>query len=96
MTNGSHAGLEKPVVALQPIVDAFAPSGLTRTDIWMLSGLVAAEFARPPEHSSVTFPMQWVGRRTCDLMDDCGNDSQGNPTLCSEMLGPHVEMCHGT
>jgi hypothetical protein len=96
MTNPSNAGLERAIVALQPIVDTFEPSGLTRTDIWMLSGLVASEFARPPEHSGVTFPMQWIGRKTCDSMADCGNDSQGRPTLCSEMLGPHVEMCHAT
>lgn len=95
MTNPAHAGLAKPIEALMPIVDIFESRGLTRTDIWMLSALVATEVALPDDMSDITFDLHWIGRKTCDMMEDCGNDFQGIPTVCTEMLGPHRDMCHG-
>jgi hypothetical protein len=95
MTNGSHAGLAKPIEALSPIVAQFANQGLTRTDIWMLSALVATEIALPDDMKDISFGLNFIGRKTCETFGDCGNDSQGQPTTCEEMRGPHVEMCHG-
>jgi hypothetical protein len=94
MTNPDHAGLAKPIEALSPIVDLFADHGLTRTDIWMLSALVATEIARPSDMTDINLDLHWIGRRTCEFFGDCGNNSQNMPTVCTEMLGPHREMCH--
>jgi hypothetical protein len=95
MTNPDHSGLAKGIEALAPIVDLFVDQGLTRTDIWVLSALVATEVALPADMADITFNLQWIGRRTCESFGDCGNDSQDMPTFCAEMLGPHREMCHG-
>ena len=105
MTNPENKGLGKPIDALQPIVDEFEPQGLSRTDIWMLSSLVASELALPFENSDMLFPTQWIGRQTCEsrfadspdpVTGNCGVDFGGNPTPCSPTRGPHVEQPHGT
>jgi hypothetical protein len=96
MTNPSHNGLAKPIEVLSPIVDTFMQQGLTRTDIWVLAALTAIEVAIPPDQSDIRFPLEWVGRNTCESFGDCGFDFQGNPTVCTEMRGPDRLMCHGT
>jgi cytochrome c peroxidase len=84
MANPDNGGLDRPIGDLQPIVDQYAPLGLSRTDVWMLSGLVASEVATPRELRDDVgdFPLRWFGRRTCD-----GGDMLG---------GPHRDLCHGT
>eukprot|EP00529_Nitzschia_sp_RCC80_P015729 CAMPEP_0113489106 /NCGR_PEP_ID=MMETSP0014_2-20120614/26360_1 /TAXON_ID=2857 /ORGANISM="Nitzschia sp." /LENGTH=713 /DNA_ID=CAMNT_0000382837 /DNA_START=182 /DNA_END=2319 /DNA_ORIENTATION=- /assembly_acc=CAM_ASM_000159 len=84
MTNPDNNGLSDVMDTLQPIVDHFdelreqqqqqqngATAGLlhlTRTDIWMLSGLVASEHALPEDmRGMITFPLHWIGRRTCEM-----------------------------
>ena len=96
MANPDNAGLDKPVSVLQPIADRFSDRGLTRTDIWMLAGLVATETAIPPNDRDILFDLQWVGRRTCEEMIDCGVDFRGNPSDCTPMRGPHVGQAHAT
>ena len=99
MTNPDNAGLSKPILALQPIVDAFASKGLTRTDIWVLASLVVIDVAKPPPLADIDFPLHFIGRRTCEMNDafgGCGVDFLGNPTVCDKMQGPHVNLCHGT
>ena len=96
MTNPDNAGLEKPITALKPIVDKHDGGILTRTDIWMLSALVAIEEALPFSQRDMEFSTQWVGRRTCESLGDCGVGFDGSTTECSAMRGPHVELCHGT
>ena len=96
MANPDNAGLDKPVSVLQPIANAFLERGLTRTDIWMLAGLVAIETAVPPEDRDLLFDLQWIGRKTCEHMVDCGVDFSGNPTTCTPMRGPHVAQAHAT
>ena len=96
MINPDNAGLEKPIAVLDPIVNAFSSQGLTRTDIWMLSALVATQSAMPPDDRDIDFPLQWIGRRTCEELVDCGVDFSGNPTVCASMRGPHVAQPHGT
>lgn len=94
MANPDNAGLDKPVRVLQPIVDAFLGRGMTRTDIWMLSGLVAIETALPSGDRDILFDMNWIGRQTCEAMNDCGVDFSGNPSTCTAMRGPHVGQAH--
>lgn len=96
MANPDNAGLDKPISVLQPIADDFSDRGLTRTDIWMLAGLVATETAMPPDDRDILFDLQWVGRKTCEQMGDCGVDFSGNPTACTPMRGPHVGQAHAT
>eukprot|EP00536_Pseudo-nitzschia_multiseries_P004630 jgi/Psemu1/285227/fgenesh1_pg.78_\ len=96
MANPDNAGLDKAVNALESIANSFQDRGLTRTDIWMLSGLVATETAIPQEHRDILFDLKWIGRSTCEAMVDCGLDFSGNPTVCTAMRGPHVEQAHAT
>ena len=97
MTNPKNNGLDKPIDALQPIVDEFEREGLTRTDIWMMASLVASELALPFESSDLLFPMHWVGRQTCEsrFTNDCGLGFTENSAPCSAKRGPHVEQPHG-
>ncbi|KAG7368377.1 peroxidase [Nitzschia inconspicua] len=95
MTNPDHGGLAKPIEVLAPIVDLFADQGLTRTDIWMLSALAAIDVALPLDMRDINTDLHWIGRRTCESFGDCGHAFHGGPTVCTEMLGPHREMCHG-
>mmetsp|Transcript_45730 Transcript_45730/g.51167 ORF Transcript_45730/g.51167 Transcript_45730/m.51167 type:complete len:684 (-) Transcript_45730:491-2542(-) len=96
MGNPDNAGLDKPITSLDPVVNALSDRGLTRTDIWMLSALVATESALPPDDRDIVFPLQWIGRKTCEQLGDCGVDFGGNPTVCTPMRGPHVTQPHGT
>ena len=106
MINPENKGLDKPIDALLPIVQEFEPQGLSRTDVWMLSSLVATELALPFENSDLLFPMHWIGRQTCETRfgvevapDDsanCGVNFLGSPTTCSAKRGPHVTQPHGT
>jgi len=96
MANPDNAGLDKPVSALEPIANDFLDRGLTRTDIWMLAGLVATETAIPPDDRDILFDLQWVGRKTCEQMVDCGVDFGGNPTVCTPMRGPNVRQAHAS
>lgn len=105
LTNPENNGLGKPIDILQPLADEFGPQGLTRTDIWMLSSLVASELALPFENNDLLFPLDWIGRQTCESRFEnvtsqstghCGFDFGGNPTKCSSTRGPHVDQPHGT
>lgn len=99
MSSPDNAGLLKPIQAFQSVVDTFALRGLTRTDIWVLAALAAAEVARPPPHVDIAFPLHFIGRRTCEMsipLGGCGVDFFGNPTVCDMTHGRHVELPHGT
>jgi Peroxidase len=102
MTNPDNTGLEGPIRDLQVIVDKFEGDNLTRTDIWMLSGLVATEIALPgnADTDMLDLGLQWRGRKTCEDVEriegHCGVDFNGNKTICSPFGGPHRELCHGS
>ena len=96
MANPDNAGLDKPINVLQDTVNNFRDRGLTRTDIWMLAGLVATETAVPANDRDIQFDIQWIGRKTCEERRDCGVDFNGNPTTCTPMRGPHVGQAHAT
>lgn len=95
MTNPDNAGLTTPINALQPLVDNYEGQGLSRTDVWMLSAVVASEVA--DTEVGIGFPFQWIGRKTCEELNnnDCGTDSQGNQATCDRFGGPHRTLCHG-
>ena len=79
---------------------------LSRTDIWMLSSLVATEIALPFLNNDLLFPLHWIGRQTCEqkysdqieesVLGFCGLDFFGTPTKCAPTLGPHIKQPHGS
>ena len=95
MTFLDNKGLQMPIDALQPIANRYASQGLSRTDIWMLAAVVAADVSEVD--TGVDFPFQWIGRETCDQINNgnCGLNSQGNVSSCTATGGPHHELCHG-
>jgi hypothetical protein len=79
-------------------VDEYVSQGLSRADVWMLSGLVASEVALPQQfRNEIDFPLEWFGRRTCeeDNGSNCGTNFLGEPAECTEFGGPHRDLCHG-
>jgi hypothetical protein len=95
MSNLDNAGLVMPIVELRSVADEYESQGLSRTDIWMLSAVVASELSDTTR--GIGFPFQWVGRKTCEELngDDCGSDSEGRSTTCGPFTGPHRPLCHG-
>jgi hypothetical protein len=87
-----NAGLAPPIQALAPIADKYASEGLSRADVWALSGYVAAEVAQDVE----SFPFQWIGRKTCEEINgnNCGRHESGDRRRCTATEGPHRELCH--
>lgn len=63
-SNPSNFGLDKPIEALEPIVQKYRKA-LNRGDVWMLSAMVAIEETQT-QHPIRKFRMQWVGRPECD------------------------------
>jgi hypothetical protein len=95
MANLDNRGLVSPINSLQPVVNTYESRGLSRTDIWMLSAVVASEVS--DTRRGIGFPFQWVGRKTCEQVhgDDCGLDADGEPASCGPFTGPHRAICHG-
>lgn len=95
MTNLDNAGLAMPIDALRSVVDTYEPQGLSRTDIWMLSAVVASEVSETS--AGMAFPFRWIGRRTCEELngDSCGRGADGRPSPCGPFGGPHRALCHG-
>ena len=95
MTFLDNAGLLMPINALQSIVNRYGSQGLSRTDIWMLSAVVASDVAEVD--SGVEFDFQWIGRKTCEEIHrgNCGLNSRGERSPCNATGGPHRELCHG-
>jgi catalase (peroxidase I) len=96
MSNPDNAGLVMPINALEPLVQEYEPQGLSRTDMWMLSAVVASDVAETED--SLEFPFQWIGRKTCQELNNnnCGNNHEGNQASCTQFSGPNRELCHGT
>jgi hypothetical protein len=95
-TNPDHAGLGIPIEALSPIVANYRPKGLSRTDIWMMAAIVAADLLQP-QSNPLDFPISWIGRKTCRALtkNNCGKNFLGDTTTCEFNSGPHRDMCHG-
>jgi len=96
MTFFDNIGLQTPIDVLKPIVMQYAGQGLSRTDIWMLAAVVAADVAEVTVN--IDFPFNRIGRKTCEEIHsdgDCGNNSLGEPAICDASGGPHRPLCHG-
>jgi hypothetical protein len=102
MGNPDNAGLLLPINVLNNIVRTYEVQGLSRTDIWMLSAIVAANVAET--EIGLEFPFQWIGRQTCDevhqgncgVQEFNGDDDDSAPSSCTSTTGPPRELCHGT
>lgn len=86
--------MEFPIAALDPVVNRYASSGLSRTDIWMLSAIVASDVLQPSDES-ISWPFNWIGRKTCaELNNNFCRDENGQRTRCDEDRGPHRHLPH--
>ena len=94
MTLPDNAGLLIPINSLNTIVNRYSSQGLSRTDVWMLSAVVAADVSEVD--SGLDFPFQWIGRQTCDQINsgNCGRNAQGNSSPCTATGGPNRALCH--
>lgn len=102
LTDPDNAGLDHSISILEGIQQSLGDQTvLTRTDLWMLSGLVASEVALPEEFKGMEFSTAWLGRPTCEsnaLLQgrlDCGTNFVGNIASCSARTGKFVPLCHG-
>jgi Peroxidase len=71
LTDKNNNGLDIPINALVPTVAKYKKF-LTRGDVWMLAGLVAAEVSQ--QGTTVSFDMEFVGRPNC-----AANEPNGGP-----------------
>jgi hypothetical protein len=96
VSNPDNRGLVMPIDALAPLVDEYGSQGLSRTSMWMLSAVVAADVAE--SHVGLDFPFQWIGTKTCQELNNnnCGNDHAGNQASCTQSSAPNRQLCHGT
>jgi cytochrome c peroxidase len=94
LSNPDNAGLKMPMDFLQPIVFKYEDEGLSRTDIWMLSAVVASDVSE--SSAGMDFPFRWIGRKTCEQINNgnCGRNSRGESTRCTPAEGPHRVLCH--
>lgn len=94
MSNPDNAGLQIPISFLRPIEQEYADQGLSRTDIWMLSAVVASDVSEISV--GLEFPFQWIGRQTCEEINNgnCGRNFEGNSSPCSPTGGPNRILCH--
>ena len=94
MTNPDNGGLEFAIGSLDVVVQKYAARGLSRTDIWSLSAVVAAEFLQPRDQA-IQWPFQWVGRKTCGELNNsnCGTKN-GQSMSCDQRRGPDRHLPH--
>ena len=90
MLNPDNAGLDIPFTALQPIVDSYEPSGLSRADIWSLASMVGLNFVYPDGDDFFVF--DHFGRINCEDAGEVCRDEAGNARECNMALGPHREL----
>ena len=90
LTNVDNFGLLPPMEALRPIVEKYAPFGITRADIWVLAALEGARDSQANgDPDAREFPMNWIGRPNCEELNapaDCVENS------CTEERGPHRDL----
>ena len=90
MGNPDNFGLDVPLNALANVCpNAFATHGITRSDMWVLAGLTAAEVLQPQSATIVQFPMLWFGRPTCEMLQSkvpCLNN------ICGAFNGPQRDL----
>ena len=91
MTNGDNAGLDIPINALAPIVTKYqGQSGVSRADIWAISGLAACEAAA--RRSNFTFPVNWIGRQNCEVAQSTCYDKNSQVVPCNATRGPNRDL----
>ena len=88
MSIGSdNAGLDVPILALEPVVEMFSHEGITRADLWVLAALEGAGGSQETgSASNRNFDMDWVGRPNCEDINEASACVDGD---CSQSRGPH-------
>ena len=96
LSNPENFGLDIPIDALAPIVSQYSDV-LTRADIWVLAGMVAAQETQP-RYPQVAFDMQFAGRPVCPEDDPKGGPQRHFPSshfVTAELLDYFSETFPG-
>ena len=88
MDNPDNAGIEEAIDVLAPIVNQHAIKGVSRSDIWVLSSLVATDVSQR-RNSRIDFTMKWWGRVDCEKTGTTCRGQGGSAVACSAKKGPH-------
>lgn len=92
MKNADNKGLEKSLDALEPICGKYKGTKITMADCIALAALRGAYLAQPDNSEKREFVMEWIGRPTCEDMNEVCKDENGNEVTCTTRRGPHREM----
>jgi Peroxidase len=86
LSDSSNFGLNEPIQALSDVVTRYSET-LTRADLWVLAGLVAAESAQTRCNNNnggtnniVAFEMQFTGRSVCPEENPVGGPKRSLPS----------------
>ena len=92
LNNGDNAGLDVPIVALEPVYtnSDYKAAGLTRADIYVLSAITGSNVANP--NSDDFFSMNYYGRTSCEDAKMPCLDKDGNDNGCTPTRGPHRDL----
>lgn len=88
LDNPDNAGIEEAIDVLAPIVNQHAIKGVSRSDIWVLSSLVATDVSQR-RNSRIDFTMKWWGRVDCEKTGTTCRGQGGSAVACSAKKGPH-------
>jgi len=83
-----NRGLEVPIAALNPVVDAYSKHGVTRADLWALAAMTGADVAQHPRER-VDFKFEHYGRQTCEMSRETCRDINKGIVPCDATHGPH-------
>jgi len=96
LSNPENFGLDTPIDALAPIVSKYS-GVLTRADIWVLAGMVAAESTQV-RNPKASFEMQYASRPVCAEDDPKGGPERHFPSshsVTAELLDYFAETFPG-
>jgi len=83
MSNPDNHKLDEVMTVLTPVVDKYAPLGLSRPDLWVLASYVGVEMAMP-DTDFLALPFTTIGRHSCS--------SGAVDESMAMMQGPNPEM----
>jgi hypothetical protein len=92
LENPENFGLQRPIHALQPIVEQYAnaETGVSRADIWALASFVGCDLAQGSTRINFSLKrLGWWGRVDCENADQPCRDKEGQEVECSATKGPH-------
>ncbi len=92
MKNTDNKGLEKSLDVLESICGKYKGTKITMADCIALAALRGAYLTQPDNSEKRAFEMNWIGRPTCEDMNEVCKDKDGIEVTCTTRSGPHREM----